>query len=312
MRRLTLLLVPALLALVPAAMLRASDDEKPVARLYPPMLAAPMSQTPEQVSAKSDGCTSCHTRSDEPSMHASPAVLLGCVDCHGGDPTVRGNPALGFQDPAYVAAREKAHVLPRYPRAWHYPDSANPRQSYTLLNKEAPDYIRFVNPGDYRVVRQSCGACHLEVIEAAERSIMASGAMLFGGAAYNNGIIPYKNYLLGEAYTTRGEPAKIVSPGSPPGTVTAPQAKRGALAALYPLPTWQVTPPATSSACSSAADAPSARSSPKSACPTRADRSSGSRSRGGPTSSNPIAAPPPACAWRSRSSTSTRRGSMIR
>ncbi|MES1974648.1 MAG: hypothetical protein V4472_19495 [Pseudomonadota bacterium] len=243
MRRLTLLLVPVLLALVPAAMLRASDEEKPVARFYPPMLAAPMSQTAEQVSAKSDGCTSCHTRSDEPSMHASPAVLLGCVDCHGGDPTVRGNPALGFQDPAYVAAREKAHVLPRYPRAWHYPDSANPRQSYTLLNKEAPDYIRFVNPGDYRVVRQSCGACHLEVIEAAERSIMASGAMLFGGAAYNNGIIPYKNYLLGEAYTTQGEPAKIVSPGSPPGTVTAPQAKRGALAALYPLPTWQVTPP---------------------------------------------------------------------
>src|SRR6185312_15392461 len=90
------------------------------------------------------------------------------------------------------------------------------------------EFVRFVNPGDYRIVRQSCGACHLEVIEASERSIMASGAMLFGGAAYN---------------TATGEPAKIESPGTPPGTVTPHQAARGALAALYPLPTWQVTPP---------------------------------------------------------------------
>jgi len=231
------------MALVPAAMLRASDEEKPVARTYAPMLTAPMSQTPEQVSAKSEGCTSCHTRTDEPSMHASSAVQLGCTDCHGGNAAIRGNPDLGFNDPDYVATREKAHVLPRYPHSWNYPDSANPKGSYTLLNKEAPDYIRFVNPGDYRVVRNSCGACHLEVIEAAERSLMASGAMLWGGAAYNNGIVPFKNYVFGEAYTDKGEPAKIVSPGSPPGTVTEAQAKRGALAAMYPLPTWQVTPP---------------------------------------------------------------------
>eukprot|EP01035_Chromulina_nebulosa_P006138 gene6138-8309_t len=68
--------------------------------------------------------------------------------------------------------------------------------------------------------------------------------MLFGGAAYNNGIVPFKSYIFGEAYTATGEPAKIVSPGTPPGTVTPHQAARGALAALYPLPTWQVVPPA--------------------------------------------------------------------
>jgi len=76
---------------------------------------------------------------------------------------------------------------------------------------------------------------------------MSSGAMLFGGASYNNGILPYKHYVLGEAYTSKGEPARILSPGtapgSKPGTVTPEEAKRGALAALYPLPTWQVTPP---------------------------------------------------------------------
>lgn len=229
--------------LLPTAILYASDEEKPVARIYAPSVPAPMSQTAAQVASKSGGCYSCHTRTDEPTMHASSVVMLGCVDCHGGNAAIVGDPALGFEDPEYIIAREKAHVLPRYPKSWHYPDSANPKRSYTLLNHEAPEFVRFVNPGDYRVAREACGACHLEVIEAAERSIMASGAMLWGGAAYNNGIVPYKNYIFGEAYTRDGKPAKIVSPGSPPGTVTDAEKKRGALAALYPLPTWQVTPP---------------------------------------------------------------------
>jgi hypothetical protein len=228
---------------VPGRIKKASDEEQPVKRTYVPAPPAPVSQTPEQVAAKSSGCYSCHTKTDEPSMHASPAVQLGCTDCHGGDASVRGDPNLGFEALAYVAAREKAHVLPRYPKAWNYPSSANPRRSYTLLNKEAPEFIRFVNPGDYRIARESCGACHIEVIEAAERSLMASGAMLWGGAAYNNGIVPYKSYIFGEAYTRDGKPAKIESAGAPAATVTPAEAKRGALAALYPLPTWQVVPP---------------------------------------------------------------------
>ncbi|PNQ00349.1 LVIVD repeat-containing protein [Sphingobium sp. SA916] len=229
--------------LLPVAILYASDAEKPVERHYAPAPPAPMSQTAEQVAAKSDGCYSCHSKTDEPSMHATPAVMLGCTDCHGGNAAVRGDPALGFEDPAYVAARERAHVLPRYPKSWHYPSSANPQRTYTLLNREAPEFVRFVNPSDYRVARDACGSCHMQVIEAAERSLMASGAMLWGGAAYNNGIVPFKNYIFGEAYTKDGKPAKIVSPGSPPGTLTAEQKARGALAELYPLPTWQVIPP---------------------------------------------------------------------
>ena len=236
-----LLLIASLM--VPAAMVYANDAEKPVARVYLDTPPAPMSQTAAMVAQKSEGCYSCHTRTDVPSMHESSAVKLGCTDCHGGNATIIGDPSHGFKDAAYVKARDQAHVLPRLPNSWHYPDSANPKRSYTLLNKEAPEYIRFVNPGDYRVARDACGACHLETIEAAERSIMASGAMLWGGAAYNNGVVPFKNYIFGEAYTEDGEPAKIVSPGSPPGTVTPAEAERGALAALYPLPSWQVTPP---------------------------------------------------------------------
>ncbi len=228
---------------IPASQTLASDEEKPVERIYPKFPAAPARQEVADVEAKSSGCFSCHTKTEAPSMHATPAVRLGCTDCHGGDPAVRGDPALGFDHPEYVAAREKAHVLPRYPKGWHYPSSANPERGYTLLNKEAPEYIRFVNPGDYRVARDACGACHMPTIEAAERSLMASGAMLWGGAAYNNGIVPFKNYIFGEAYTTDGKPAKILSPGDPPGQVTERQKARGALAALYPLPQWNVIPP---------------------------------------------------------------------
>ncbi|MBK5265018.1 MAG: hypothetical protein JJE34_07280, partial [Alphaproteobacteria bacterium] len=229
--------------LIPASATLASGDEKPVQRTYAHTAPAPMSQTDADVAAKSSGCFSCHVQTDQPSMHATPAVKLGCVDCHGGDADVMGDANLAHDDPAYVATRNKAHVLPTYPESWHFPSSANPKRSYALLNKEAPEFVRFINPSDYRVAREACGACHIDTIEAAERSLMASGAMLWGGAAYNNGIVPFKNYIFGESFTRDGEPAKIVSPGDPPGTVTEEQKKRGALAELYPLPTWQVVPP---------------------------------------------------------------------
>ncbi len=225
--------------------LRAAEGEKPVKRDYSLVTAAPAParQSFEEMMAKSDGCLSCHVQTDAPTMHETPAVQLGCIDCHGGNVSVRGNSQLPHDHPDYVAARDKAHVLPTYPESWHYPSSANPKRSYALLNREAPEFVRFVNPSDYRVAREACGACHIETIEAAERSIMATGAMLWGGAAYNNGILPYKNYILGEAYTREGEPAKLVTPGAPPGEVSEAQKKRGALAELYPLPTWQVIPP---------------------------------------------------------------------
>ncbi|WP_324829263.1 hypothetical protein [Qipengyuania zhejiangensis] len=225
--------------------LRAAEGETPVERDYSLVTAAPAPriQTEAQMMAKSDGCFSCHVRTDQPTMHETPAVRIGCVDCHGGNASVVGNSDLPHDDPAYVAARDAAHVLPRYPESWHWPSSANPKRSYGLLNKEDPIFVRFVNPSDYRVAREACGACHIETIEAAERSIMASGAMLWGGAAYNNGILPFKRYMLGEAYTRDGQPAKIESPGAPAGTVTEAQAARGALAELYPMPTWHVIPP---------------------------------------------------------------------
>ena len=224
----------------------ASEKEKAVARDYSLVRAAPAPRTqdPATAEAQSAGCVSCHTASDSHTMHRTPAVVLGCVDCHGGNPRVAipaGSPAA--TDSAYVAARDRAHVLPRYPGSWHFPSSANPRRSFTLLNIEAPEFVRFANPSDYRVAREACGACHIEIIEAAERSLMSTGAMLWGGAAYNNGIVPFKNYIFGEAYTRDGQPARIQSPGVTPGQITPEQRARGVIAELYPLPTWHVIPP---------------------------------------------------------------------
>ena len=240
-------LAGAVLLAAIAAPLVAADVEQAVSRDYSLVRAAAAPRTQEWGAAdtKSAGCVSCHTASDARTMHTSPAVVLGCTDCHGGNPAIIAADVSNHDAPAYVAARDKAHVLPKYPKSWHWPSSANPKRSYTLLNREAPEFLRFVNPSDYRVARDSCGACHIEVIEAAERSLMASGAMFWGGAAYNNGIVPFKNYIFGEAYTKQGEPAKIVSPGlDADGTIAAPARARGALAELYPLPTWQVVPPA--------------------------------------------------------------------
>ena len=187
---------------------------------------APRAQTLAEAESKSAGCRSCHTSTDDATMHVNPAVVLGCTDCHGGNAAVTGD-------------KRRAHILPRFPGLWNYPSSANPERSYTLLNKEDPDYVRFINPGDYRVARESCGACHLDVIQVAERSLMSTGAMLWGGASYNNGIVPLKSYALGEAYTRDGTAATIRNPVKP----TEPLRRKGVLEQLMPLPAWEVVPP---------------------------------------------------------------------
>jgi hypothetical protein len=216
----------------------AAEGEHPRSIDYPVYPPAPPEQTRAEADAKSAGCVSCHTASDAGTMHVSPAVVLGCTDCHGGSADV-SMPPVPHSDEAYAAARDKAHVLPRYPATWHYPASANPKRSYTLLNSESKEFVRFVNPADYRAATEACGACHRPIIEASVRSLMATGAMLWGGAAYNNGILPFKNYILGEGYTADGEAARVTGAGVQPEIAT----KHGVLAELYPLPSWETVKP---------------------------------------------------------------------
>jgi len=63
--------------------------------------------------------------------------------------------------------------------------------------------------------------------------------MFWGAAAYNNGILPYKHSILGEAYTRDGKPASIVNPVKPDTFL----ASKGILPSLTALPSWETIPP---------------------------------------------------------------------
>ena len=263
-----------ILALLLTPGLAFAEEEEAIERDYHTAPAAPSFQTPQQAEAKSAGCVTCHSDSDQKTMHRTPAVILGCVDCHGGNAQVTAPAGEAYRAPrheaaghvsdaahgeghageshdggkhgggktgwssSYQASMDSAHVLPRFPHHWQ--DSANPAGSYANLNLESSEFIRFINPGDLRIAREACGACHLPIIQASERSLMATSAMLMGGASYNNGILPYKRYILGESYSRESEAGTIKSLGE----ITPAMTKRGVLPQLYPLPTWESVPPA--------------------------------------------------------------------
>jgi len=179
-------------------------------------------QTAEEAFAKSVGCIQCHQGVGD--MHNKPTVRLGCCDCHGGDPS--------------ATTKECAHVHPWYPEAW--PSSANPVRSYTLLNHESPDFIRFVNPGDLRVAHISCGCCHAKEVLEVRKSMMTHGAMLWGAALYNNGTVPFKWAHFGESYSMLGSPQRLqtVPPPTPEET-----ARKGIVPYLDPLPRYEASQP---------------------------------------------------------------------
>ncbi len=180
-------------------------------------------QTQAEADAKSDGCLQCH-RGVEP-MHSAPHVVLGCTNCHG------GNPSRGL-------TKEEAHILPRHPEFWR--TSANPPRSNVWLNHESPEFIRFINPGDLRVADKACGLCHGEIVRNVDHSMMNHGAMLWGAAMYNNGAVPYKNYRYGQAYGADGVPLRLVNytPVTPNDTKV-----HGILPYLEPLPRFNLSQP---------------------------------------------------------------------
>lgn len=217
----------------------AAEGEKPVRRDYRTAAPAPASQSRADVERKSVGCVSCHTQTDSHNMHANPAINLGCVDCHGGDASVRRAADIDLDSSQALDLMKKAHVLPRFPQSWHWPDSANPERTYTLLNRESQEYVRFINPGDFRAAEQACGACHQQIIEKSIRSLHATGAMFWAAAAYNNGILPYKRSVLGEAYTPDGSGAMLRAPIEP----TEHMREYGILDYILPLPAWESVKP---------------------------------------------------------------------
>ena len=201
---------------------------------------APEKQTQAEADLKSAGCMSCHKTTDSLTMHTSPGVTLGCADCHGGNAAVFVAPGAAPNSAEYRHALDSAHVHPRFPEAWNYPSGAKPPRTYSLLNRESPEFVRFLNPSDYRVAREACGACHMTTIAAAERSVMSTTSMFWAAGAYNNGVLPLKHSVLGEAYTHEGEGAAIMTPEK---LTPEQRRKHGIAEQLFPLPSWEVVPP---------------------------------------------------------------------
>lgn len=198
------------------------------------------SQSQEEAEQKSTGCISCHTSTDEPTMHPTKTVLLGCTDCHGGNGDVRIAAGVAASPAEYTQAKEKAHVQPRDLRFKER--SALPERTYTAWLRESKEYVRFRNPGDLRVAAETCGpsGCHASEVRAVSTSMMTHAGFLWGAALYNNGAFPKKNAYFGESYSPDGQPQAIrTAPAPTPEEVR----KKGIVPELVPLERWEIAQP---------------------------------------------------------------------
>ena len=193
-----------------------------------------------QQPVKVEACVSCHgliepmhkygtTETLEKLKDGKDAVGLSCTACHGGNPVSR--------------VKEEAHVRPVFAREWRREGKytgANPERSNTLLARESWEFVRFINPGDLRVVAKTCAgsACHEVESKNVPRSMMTHGAMLWGAALYNNGSFHLKDARFGESYGESGAPQTLLQ------TSTEEQRRtKGLLALLDPIPRWEVSQP---------------------------------------------------------------------
>lgn len=182
--------------------------------------------------AQSASCivAKCHADIEaSQNIHKSQSVRIGCVFCHGGD--------------AQAREADVAHAGNKGQRA-----KSKGQRLYAEWLKLDYATVKHLNPGDLRVADETCGPCHASEVLRVKKSMMATSALLWGGASYNNGILPNKNYLLGEAYT----PLKIDDRESKMvgakinqwPQYSANQMKRfGVRDFLLPLPRWEVMQP---------------------------------------------------------------------
>ena len=191
-------------------------------------------------SVKVEGCVSCHgliepmhkygtTETLEKLKDGKDAVGLSCTACHGGNPV--------------ATTKEAAHVQPMFPREWRRDGKyggANPERSNTLLTRESWEFVRFVNPGDLRVVAKTCAgsACHDVESKNVSRSMMTHGAMLWSAALYNNGSFHLKDPRFGESYSESGAPQTLLQ-----ASTEEQRRTKGLLSLLDPIPRWEISQP---------------------------------------------------------------------
>lgn len=128
--------------------------------------------------------SSCHGRAgtEHGIELAHPGFALRCTDCHGGDGEARDEASAHVAPaPAWVAER-RGYIR---------------NLSVNELDQVAPDYLRFENPGDFRVAQMSCGSgspanpgsgCHQDVVYSAARSVMSTFVGHFAPPRFENGM----------------------------------------------------------------------------------------------------------------------------
>jgi hypothetical protein len=199
-----------------------------------------ITQTQADADRKSAGCITCHVGVDEPTMHPTRTVRLGCTDCHGGDAAASLSAGTPKNSADYAQVEKTAHPQPNdleFARGL-----ANVPRPYTKWLHENYDYVRFANPGDLRVAAQTCGTagCHASEVRNVSTSMMTHGGMLWGAALYNNGSFPLKNAHFGESYSSDGLPQAIKT--APPPTAEETRTK-GVVPELTPLERWEISQP---------------------------------------------------------------------
>ena len=147
-----------------------------VAAARPPAHAGDAGAAPQLIrhseeteAAESKGCITCHTATDETSMHPSGTVRIpiGCAFCHGGDASVTVDAGVSKDSAEYKRKTKQAHPQPK---VFDADQSANPERAYTEWLRESRAYIKFVNPGDLRVVDETCGGCHANEVRTCRRA----------------------------------------------------------------------------------------------------------------------------------------------
>jgi LVIVD repeat len=162
-------------------------------------------------------CINCH-------IGITPAhtkAALKCVDCHGGNDTVETGPTPNIRDKGLMS---QAHVRPKDSRFFWangiddqfagapgkgstefdaFNNNIDPVDNNNLVGTHIDaeysrdlNYVRFLNPSDYRVAMISCGSespassstvsCHGNIVTTVRKSIMATNQGQFATATYAN------------------------------------------------------------------------------------------------------------------------------
>lgn len=170
--------------------------------------------------AKDGSCVACH----QGITVVHERFALGCTDCHGGDATVAVPSPVDLSpasrtSTAFQALIKAAHVRPStataqlfYANGMDDDDDGlvdEPGEFAVGGDRDGPigefvdaefnldlNYVRFLNPGDLRVARASCGSaspasrltgqCHDSEVDAVRRSIMTMNSGVLDGAYYGN------------------------------------------------------------------------------------------------------------------------------